>query len=270
MFPMKARLLLALVAAAALTAPASAQDGHVRASEWLDWLDCDKVRDHGVKHCESVTREWKPTGTPIVVDSSPNGGAIVIGWDRDVVQVEAILHARGKTQREADDVAAEVEIEMKPGRITATGPEDGAQWSVTFVIHAPRNSDLRLTAYNGPVGVENVNGEMELATHNGPISLVECGGDVRAQSQNGPLTVTLAGRAWDGAGLDAETRNGPVNLKIPERYSATLESGTLNGPMDIDIPVRIRRGQYFTTELGEGGTALRVVTRNGPIQVRRI
>lgn len=265
---MKTRFLPALAVVAALAAPAAghAHDDH----HWRDWLDCERLEDRGVRHCETIKGGWKATGAPIVVESSPNGGAIVIGWDEDRVEVEAFLHARGATQREAEDLARQVDVRMQANLVTATGPRNDSRWSVTFVVHAPKRSDLRLTSHNGPVGVEQVNGAMTLATHNGPISLVECGGDVQASTTNGPLDVRLAGERWTGKGLVAETRNGPVELSIPRRYSAVLESGTLNGPVDVDLPVRMRRGRYFTTELGQGGTALRIVTRNGPITVRRI
>lgn len=45
-------------------------------------------------------------------------------------------------------------------------------------------------------------------------------GDVRARAQNGPIGVVLAGSSWQGAGLDAETRNGPISLSIPAGSSA--------------------------------------------------
>lgn len=258
---------MVLALAAVSIAPAQAASGDLDGG-WRDWLDCEKLTDSNIKHCETIEREWKATGRPIVVDSSPNGGVVVIGWDRDVVHVTAVVHARGRTKAEADEIASKIDVAMGADRITATGPGDKG-WSVCFIVHAPQRSDLDLRAYNGPVEVERVTGTMKLETQNGPISIDGAGGDVRAVSQNGPLSVSLTGRSWVGKGLDAETRNGPVRLRIPSRYSAVLESGTRNGPVDIDIPVRIRRGEYFTTELGSGGTALRIVTHNGPISIKR-
>lgn len=261
-------LWLALPLAALLAAPGAAL---ARAGDdgWRDWLDCDRLHDSSVRHCETVEREWAATGEPIVVDGSPNGGVIVVGWDRGVVQVKAVIQARGRTQAIADEIAKDVRVTMESGRITASGPSDKG-WSVSFIVHAPSRSDLDLRTYNGPVEVEDVTGTMTLETRNGPISIDGVGGDVHALSQNGPLHVRLAGRGWNGKGLDAETHNGPVELVIPETYSAVLESGTYNGPVDVDLPVRIHRGRYFTTELGSGGKSLRVVTRNGPISIRRI
>jgi DUF4097 and DUF4098 domain-containing protein YvlB len=85
--------------------------------------------------------------------------------------------------------------------------------------------------------------------------------------------VELEGRGWEGAGLDAETVNGPVHLAVPEGYSARIETGTVNGPIDIDFPLTVTlqpgRRRQFTTVLGSGGAPIRVVTTNGPLTVRR-
>jgi hypothetical protein len=115
---------------------------------------------------------------------------------------------------------------------------------------------------------------MDLSTHNGPLSLVGVGGNVRARAQNGPLLVKLAGARWDGAGLDAETMNGPAVLKIPEGYNAKLDFGTVNGPMDVGFPLMVtingRVTDRISTTLGTGGPLVRVVTTNGPMSVRRL
>jgi DUF4097 and DUF4098 domain-containing protein YvlB len=99
------------------------------------------------------------------------------------------------------------------------------------------------------------------------------GGDVNARVQNGPLTVRLAGTEWEGAGLDAESVNGPVDLVIPEKYDAQLETGTVNGPMDLAFPLTVtvqgRIGQRLRARLGRGGAPVRVVTTNGPLTIRR-
>jgi DUF4097 and DUF4098 domain-containing protein YvlB len=114
---------------------------------------------------------------------------------------------------------------------------------------------------------------MNLRAHNGPVSLTGVGGDITARVQNGPLTVRLSGTRWDGTGLDAEARNGPVDLAIPERYNAQLETGTVNGPMDVAFPLTVTLQGHVTdrirTTLGAGGAPIRVVTTNGPLTIRR-
>ena len=120
--------------------------------------------------------------------------------------------------------------------------------------------------------MERVSGAMHLEARNGPVSLRGVGGDVHARTANGPVRVVLEGASWSGAGLDADTRNGPITLEVPNGYSASLETGTVNGPMNFQIPVTVRGriSRRIQTELGRGGAPIRVVTTNGPVIVRGI
>jgi DUF4097 and DUF4098 domain-containing protein YvlB len=121
--------------------------------------------------------------------------------------------------------------------------------------------------------VEDVKGSLRLRAQNGPVALIGVAGDVNARVQNGPLRVKLAGDQWDGAGLDAEATNGPVDLAIPEHYDAQLETGTVNGPMDLTFPLTVtvqgRLTHRIRATLGRGGAPVRVVTTNGPLAIRR-
>jgi hypothetical protein len=84
--------------------------------------------------------------------------------------------------------------------------------------------------------------------------------------------VELGGTTWEGAGLDAETRNGPISISIPSNYSAVLETGTVHGPFETEIPLQVRiepgeSSRRFRVELGSGGPLVRVVTTNGPVSI---
>src|SRR6185503_16786868 len=158
----------------------------------------------------------------LTVDGGRNGGVTVTGWDRDTVHVVAYIQASADSREEARGIAEEIRIVRSATDIHSEGPGMGrdVSWSVSFDIFLPRHSDLSLTTGNGPVEVEDVTGSMDLQSENGPVTLTAVGGDVRARVTNGPLSVRLAGSKWEGAGLDAETVNGPVNLDIPRDYSA--------------------------------------------------
>jgi hypothetical protein len=101
------------------------------------------------------------------------------------------------------------------------------------------------------------------------VALIDLSGAVFARVENGPLAVELSGTKWSGAGLDAQSQNGPVALRLPKNYSAKLETGTLNGPSDIEYPLTVegRLRGHFTTTLGQGGAMVRVVTDNGPLHI---
>jgi len=234
----------------------------------------DYSGDWQVKHCETRVVTLAQGGT-IAVDPGENGGVQVEGWSRDSIEVHARVQTQAATDEDAAALARDIKVVTSGARIGVEGPPSGHRrsWAVSFVIYAPRRSDLRLDTQNGPIGVRDVTGRMALTAYNGPVSLEGVGGDVRARTTNGPIDVTLTGERWEGAGLDAETTNGPVELAIPESYSAKLEFGTVNGPMTVGFPLMVtiqgRVGRRITTTLGAGGAPVRAVTTNGPVEIRR-
>ncbi len=276
--PVLIALLCALLPAGLL-----AQSGRARSPRDAldrDWLrDCrNSGDDDRGRFCEERSMGWRArAGERLDVDAGPNGGVQVIGWDRDSVDVRIRLGATARTDADAEALAREVRVTREGGTLRADGPGTSRResWWVSYVIRAPRRSDLRLETVNGPVGVADVAGRMELDVVNGPLALDNVGGDVRARAQNGPLSVVLTGARWDGGGLDASTVNGPLTLDVPDGYNAQLVTGTRNGPMNIGFPVtvqgRIGAGSrsHLETTLGSGGPTVRAVTTNGPATIRR-
>jgi hypothetical protein len=269
----------ACLAVAALTFPIAAVRAQDTDDEWLDDCRHDSWRDSRVKHCEIRETGLKGPvrGGALTVDPGMNGGVDIIGWDRDSVAVTARIQVNARTADDAEAIARDIRIEAAGRTVRAVGPSPTGRrqsWSVSFIVYVPRRTDLSLATENGPLSVHEVSGQMDLSTHNGPLSLVGVGGNVRARAQNGPLLVKLAGARWDGAGLDAETMNGPAVLKIPEGYNAKLDFGTVNGPMDVGFPLMVtingRVTDRISTTLGTGGPPVRVVTTNGPMSVRRL
>jgi hypothetical protein len=91
--------------------------------------------------------------------------------------------------------------------------------------------------------------------------------------ENGGVTVALGGERWDGTGLNVETSNGGVTLRIPATCSAQLETQTVNGCFRSNYPLTVtgelspRRGVSAT--LGSGGPPVKVRTRNGGVSIDR-
>lgn len=261
----------AVVALAAMPAATAAQQTD---EEWLeDCLDDGFGRDE--VYCEVREVVVESTGR-LRIDGGRNGGAWVRGEDRSSVAATARIQARGDTRGEARERARRISIAANDGELVADGPSGGS-WSVSFNVRVPRTYDLEMEAHNGPLSVRDVSGTIEMNTRNGPVSLEDAGGDVRARTQNGPVRVRLAGARWNGAGLDAETRNGPVHLEIPEGFGAELETGTRNGPFRTEIPLLVtfegdmgpRHAREIRTRLGDGGPVVRAVTTNGPVVIER-
>jgi hypothetical protein len=247
-----------------------------RDADWLERCRRDGMSsDARGRACEVRAVPVKLSGRSIAIDGERNGGIRVIGWAGDSVKVTARIQAQARTDAIAQSLLPNIRVVADGRSVRSEGPstnyDDEAGWSVSYVVYVPRRFDLDLEAHNGSLGVSGVSGKLDLRTVNGSLAVSEIGGDVRAHTQNGSLNVKLAGNAWDGTGLDAETRNGAVRLSLPESYAASLEVGTVNGPIHTDIPVtvsgRITRELNFA--LGGGGKPIRVHTTNGPVTISR-
>lgn len=267
---MRALLAAAPALALLLTSAAAAQEP---SGEWLRNCRGNYGSSNREVHCEE--RESRVAARPrLSVDGGDNGGVTVKGWNEGGILVRARVQAYARSSEEARALAQQVRVQTEGGEIRATGPErrEGRSWSVSYEVFVPRRTGLQVETTNGGIAVERVAGDMHLQARNGPVSLTGVGGDVHARTANGPVRVVLEGDRWAGAGLDAETHNGPVTLDVPGGYSASLETGTVNGPLNFQIPVTVqgRISRRIQTELGRGGPPIRVVTTNGPVTVRGI
>jgi hypothetical protein len=266
------RIIWTMAYALLALAPVSAL-GQQSDEDWLE--DCQDDSDRGrlVSVCEVRVSDASLGAGPLRVEPGPNGGVSIVGWEQNRVEVHARVVARARSEAEAAELASEVDVSVDDV-IEADGPSSDRSriWSVSFVVYVPAASDAEAETSNGPLSVTGVTGRLRLDAQNGPIRLRDVGGDVVARTQNGPLSVELSGTRWDGAGLDAETVNGPVTLTVPDGFNADLQTGTVNGPFTSDVPItmtiRGRLGRPFSGTLGQGGPPIRVVTVNGPVRIR--
>lgn len=238
----------------------------------------DPCRDRGrdddtYRACE--VREYTLPAGPLAVDGGRNGGIRVEAWDRSEIAVQAVVTASARRAEDARQLVSEVEVQAGGGKVASTGPSTSGRqwWSVSYRISVPRQADLDLKANNGGISILGVTGTVRFDTTNGGVRLGDVGGDVRGATRNGGVTVALAGRQWEGAGLDVETRNGGVTISIPDGYNADLTTRTVNGRFHSDIPLTLqgellpRRGMSAT--LGAGGAPVSVRTTNGGVRISR-
>lgn len=261
-----AAFALVLAAAASLSAQRSPSSRFADNCDRRNWGDDDE------HFCEERTLNVAVSKS-LRVASEPNGSITVHGWDKNEVQVVAMVDARARTEDDARAIAKEVSISARDGELRATGPSRGHResWSVSYEVWVPRHTDLTLSSQNGGISVDDVDSRMDLETVNGGLRLADVAGDVRGTTSNGGITAELSGDTWRGAGLDLRTSNGGVRLAIPSDYSAQLETGTVNGGMNIGFPVTIqgRLGRRLSTQLGRGGPTIRATTTNGGVTISR-
>ena len=238
-------------------------------------LACD---DHGFResrlttHCEMKEETLAaPKGT-ITINPGMNGGITVKAWDRGDVLVRARVETAAPSSSEARAMVSQIRVSNGGGHIEASGPagDNDHNWSVSYEIFAPRNSDISAKTHNGGIDIDDVRGQIRFDAMNGGVRLRRLAGDVSGHTMNGGLTIELAGDHWDGRGLDVETTNGGVKLGVPATYSARVETSTVNGGIRTDIPVTVQ-GRFSKNDLsfnlGTGGATIRATTTNGGVKI---
>ena len=263
----KAFLVVALMA----VATASGVAGQRRAAD-DGW--CRQERNGSREQACEVREFTVPAGAAqMSVNAEPNGGIDVKGALRGDIVIEAKVTAWADSADHARALMAAVKVDAASDKVSAEGPRTSRNdsWSVSYRLAVPSQMSLDLKTTNGGIAIENVDGRLEFVTVNGGVKLTDVSGAVRGRTSNGGVEVDLDGATWQGEGLDVETSNGGIRLRLPEQYSARLEAGTVNGGISVDLPVTIqgRIDREINTNLGGGGPLIRLHTHNGGVRVTK-
>jgi hypothetical protein len=166
-----------------------------------------------------------------------------------------------------------IHVRLDGDELKADGP-DNSRWTAMYHILTPRGADVHLEAKNGPLSLDNVEGNVEAITRNGPVSIHGGSGTMKVQAANGPLSVKLDGLSWNGT-LDASTRNGPLSVRVPRGFTGgVLVESKGHGPVSCRAEGCDRAwrsdddGEPRRIELGTGTANVRLSTVNGPVTVK--
>jgi beta-lactamase regulating signal transducer with metallopeptidase domain len=236
--------------------------------------DCHRNSEKGrISYCE--VRTVDPTGLTnrVSFDGGYLDGVIFKTSASHGASARALVRGQAVSEEEARTVAQGVQLIASNGTVHSDGPALGGsvQWSVLYEITLPPASIVQARVDNGEISLDGFTGVADLNAVNGPIEVFGSSGNIHGRTRNGPLMVGLAGRHWDGEGLDLESKNGPIYFAIPESYSAHIITGTINGPLRVDYPMELKRisRRNIEADIGGGGTTIRVTTENGPADIRR-
>jgi Toastrack DUF4097 len=238
-----------------------------------DWCRSDRGGSDRAFFCEVRQFTATAAGTT-TVDAAPNGGIEVFGEARSDIRVLAKVTAQAESYQRAQQIASAVKVNAGADRISADGPsglDRHEGWSVSYRLAVPTVSSLSLKSTNGGISIRDVDGQIEFRTVNGGVKLSNLAGDVKGRTSNGGVDVDLDGPSWKGEGLDVETSNGGVMVRVPEQYSAHLETSTVNGGFNVDFPVTVRGrlDRELNVDLGSGGAPIRVRTHNGGVKIAK-
>lgn len=259
-----------LAAALMVTTAAVLPAQNRRASRPFNDDDC---RGQRARFCE-VREDNLGARASVSVDATPNGGISVRATDRSDILLHTRITVWSDTADRARTLASQVRVLTDGGRVRAEGPasqNDNQYWTASFELEVPRQIGLQLTARNGGINVDGVDGEVRFETRNGGVTLSNVDGDVQGTTVNGGITVRLGGTQWNGTGLEVGTRNGGISMSLPDAFNAQLDVETVNGGVrsDFGLPAQDRRNRHLVTTLGAGGPRLRLSTVNGGIRLNR-
>ena len=267
MMQQKAILVVALVGLSGVSGLAGQR--RVTDDAW-----CRQERNGDREQACEVREFTVPTGAgQLAIDAAPNGGIEVKGEGRGDIVIQAKVTAWAGTAQRAGELMAGVRVDAASDKVSADGPHTSGResWSVSYRVAVPTQMGLDLKTTNGGIKIENVDGRLDFTTVNGGVKLTDVGGAVHGRTTNGGVEVDLDGATWQGEGLDVETSNGGIRLRVPEQYSARLEAGTVNGGISVDMPITLqgRIDREISTNLGGGGPLLRLHTHNGGVRVTK-
>lgn len=262
---------LSILASLALAATAFGQMRDNQAKE----MTCDGGGSgNRARSCEVREQTVAAVGL-LSVDPGENGGATVKGWSRNEVLVRSRVDAWGDSEADARTASAQVSVNTSGGHVQAQGPRssNNAGWSVSFEIFVPQATSVTVKTVNGGIHVSDVRGSLRFEATNGGVTLTRLAGDVSGSTVNGGINLELAGTTWDGSQVQVTTRNGGVNVSVPENYSAHFQMATVNGSLRSDFPVTLRGDLKSGTQdfsIGAGGSLIHVATTNGGVRLKKV
>jgi DUF4097 and DUF4098 domain-containing protein YvlB len=209
-----------------------------------------------------------PAVENLQVDARKNGGVSIEGSERSDIEIEAVVQVWSGTDADQKERMQKLRIMTDGGKVRSEGLQ-GDRYSVSYKIKLPVKTSVVAKAENGGIEMTNLDGQLRFNTTNGGVDLKDVAGDVKGETTNGGLDISLSGPRWIGAGLNAQTTNGGVQLELPKGYGAHLEASTVNGGLEIEPPFTTQGAikNSVSADIGGGGPTLKLDTINGGVEV---
>jgi DUF4097 and DUF4098 domain-containing protein YvlB len=156
-----------------------------------------------------------------------NGSVEISGWEQNTVEVNGTKYA--STQHLLDGVKVDTSVSSGSVRIRTTRPfESRGGAGAEYRIRVPRKVLLdTIATTNGPIRVEDLEGNVRLRSTNGSIRTHKVHGEVTAHTTNGNLEALEV----DGNTM-LETNNGNIQTEMSH---GSLEARTTNGSINAAV-----------------------------------
>jgi DUF4097 and DUF4098 domain-containing protein YvlB len=197
-----------------------------------------------------------------------NGRTIVIGEERDDVEVRIAKTARAESSEAARQLLDEIQlIHNKSGEALELDVEVPRKWNrrghANLELHLPRDMSVDVAVSNGKIAVTNLRGRLRARSSNGSVLIDDVVGDIEVATTNakvccGSTCGRLTARSSNGkieldghsGSVDASTSNGLIRVSMEEVGKAGIQLATSNGrilltlpeEVDADVDIRVDNG----------------------------
>ncbi len=232
-------------------------------------VECKKVRE--------LSTNFEPDG--VFVLGTHNGSIRIVGEDKSQCTVTATICVRAPTEGEAQQLAAEVNVELESEgerlsvKTKKPALSEGRSISVDFDVTIPARTILELVCHNGTVHVSNTTDDIRASTHNGSIYARGISGKrIELRTHNGAIEIDYTNSSNDKPDLSAETHNGNICLNAPSDLSARIAISTHNGSVASNIPMMVTRNTKGVLQgmVGKGDGEIHLGTHNGSVKVMAV
>ncbi len=193
-----------------------------------------------------------------------------------------------KSSLKVEQITGDVHIGGRLNEVSVTDIKGAAQLEGEFMesvklAHISKNvafkssrTDMEFSRIDGDLDLdsddlhaEQVTGPVHLTTRSKQIRLEEVSGDVRLQDENGGVTVSM--RSLGNVQIDS--RNGDVQLDIPEKAGFHVDARTRDGEIKSDFPelsvVNGDREAKATGSVGNASSHIVINNEHDGIEIRK-
>jgi len=140
--------------------------------------------------------------------------------------------------------------------------------SVDYIVYLPPKIEAEMSSVNGKFEAFNVTNNLTGGTVNGSIQLEKTSGLLKLETTNGKITAVIDSTK----GLNIETVNGSVNLKLSPAISGKFDLDWVNGSLkydDFNFQDVYKEKRSFKGKLGNSDTEIKISTVNGSIKIQK-
>ena len=183
------------------------------------------------------------------------GSIDVTTWDRDVIEIEAIVEEdNGRELVELTDVNIrksgrsiyiETDYSRAKKKMKRARLKNYSLPLVHYTIRMPRSAEVKIEDYKSDIYLEGIDASVDLETYKGEVDIRDVQGDIRLDTYKGDVRIVeLAGS------LSAETYKGNIEVEFDDLQGDTAFD-TYRGDIEVTLP----RGTGFDldADLGNKG-----------------